>query len=131
VLDYTRTDPTDGAGRYDLVLDTGGNRPLSRLRRALTASGTLVIVGGEGGGRFLGGFGRAVFRAPIVSRFTKQNLRGLMALTRHDDLVTLRELIDSGQVRPALERTFPLDEAADAIRYLHDGKVRGKVAVTI
>jgi NADPH:quinone reductase-like Zn-dependent oxidoreductase len=90
-----------------------------------------VIVGGEGGGRILGGFDRAVIRAPIVSRFTKQTLRGLLALTRHDDLVTLREFIDSGKVRPPLERTFPLEEAAEAIRYLHAGKVRGKIAITV
>ena len=131
VLDYTREDPADGARRFHLILDTGGNRPLRRLRKALAPDGTLVIVGGEGGGRILGGFDRAMFRAPIVSRFTRQKIRGFLAIARAADLETLRELIEAGKVRPPLERTFPLEEAPDAIRYLHAGRVRGKVAITV
>jgi NADPH:quinone reductase-like Zn-dependent oxidoreductase len=131
VLDYTREDPTDGSRRFHLILDTGGNRPLKRLRRALAPNGTLVIVGGEGGGSILGGFDRAMLRAPLLSRFTRQKLRGLLAIARSADLHTLRDLIEAGKVRPPLERTFPLEEAPDAIRYLHAGNVRGKVAITI
>jgi NADPH:quinone reductase-like Zn-dependent oxidoreductase len=131
VLDYTRADPTDGSRRFHLILDTGGNRSLRQVRKALAPNGTLVIVGGEGGGRILGGFDRAVFRAPIASLFSRQKLRGLLAMARAADLATLRELVEAGKVRPPLERTFPLDEAPEAIRYLHAGKVRGKVAVTV
>jgi NADPH:quinone reductase-like Zn-dependent oxidoreductase len=131
VLDYTREDPTDGSRRFDLILDTGGNRPLRQLRRALTPKGTLVIVGGEGGRGLLGGFDRAMLRAPLMSLFASQKFHGLLAVTRHVDLLTLGELIESGSVRVPLERTFSLAEAPDAIRYLHAGKVRGKVAVTI
>lgn len=131
VLDYTRQDPVDGTRRYDLILDTGGNRPLRELRRALTAEGSLVIVGGEGGRGLLGGFERAMLAAPALSLVTRQRLRGLMAVTRHDDLVTLTEWVEASRVRAPLDRTFPLGEAADAIRYLHAGKVRGKIAITI
>lgn len=131
VLDYTRQDPVDGTRRYDLILDTGGNRPLRELRRALTAKGSLVIVGGEGGRGLLGGFERAMLAAPALSLVTRQRLRGLMAVTRHDDLVTLTEWVEASRVRAPLDRTFPLGEAADAIRYLHAGKVRGKIAITI
>jgi NADPH:quinone reductase-like Zn-dependent oxidoreductase len=131
VLDYTREDPTDGSRRFHLILDMGGNRPLRRLRRALPPNGTLVIVGGEGGRGPLGGFERAMVGAPLLSLFIPQTLRGLTAVTRSEDLDRLRELVDAGAVRPPLERTFPLEETADAIRYLRAGKARGKVAITV
>lgn len=131
VLDYTQQDPVDGTRRFDLILDTGGNRPLRKLRRALAPNGTLVIVGGEGGRGLLGGFERAMLGAPALSLLTRQKLRGLMAVTSRDDLVTLTEFIGASQLRAPLDRTFPLKEAPDAIRYLHAGKARGKVAITI
>jgi NADPH:quinone reductase-like Zn-dependent oxidoreductase len=131
VLDYTRTDPADGTRRFDVILDTGGNRPLRRLRRALTPTGRLVIVGGEGGRGPLGGFERAMVGAPLMSLFSRQSLRGLTATTRRDDLDALRTLLEAGEVTPPLERTFPLEQAAEAIRFLHAGKVRGKVAVVV
>jgi NADPH:quinone reductase-like Zn-dependent oxidoreductase len=131
VLDYTQQDPVDGTRHYDLILDTGGNRPLRKLRRALAPEGTLVIVGGEGGRGLLGGFERAMLGAPTLSLVTGQRLRGLMAVTRHDDLVTLTGWVEANRLRAPLDRTFPLEEAPDAIRYLHAGKVRGKVAITI
>ena len=77
VIDYTREDFTDGARRWDVIIDTAGRRPLSRLRRALAPKGTLVIVGGDGGGRWTGGFFRGMLRAPVVSLFVGQRLRGL------------------------------------------------------
>lgn len=130
VLDYTDQDPVDGTGRFDVILDTGGNRPLRKLRRALTPGGTLVIVGGEAGRGLLGGFERAMIGAPVLSLITRQKLRGLTAVTRRDDLVTLAGFVEAGQLRAPLDRTFPLEETADAIRYLRAGKVRGKVAIT-
>ncbi len=131
VLDYTQQDPVDGARHFDLILDTGGNRPLGKLRRALAPGGTLVIVGGEGGRGLLGGFERAMLGAPLLSLVTRQKLRGLTAFTKREDLVALTEFIEAGQLRAPLERAFPLEEAPDAIRYLHAGKVRGKVAIAI
>jgi NADPH:quinone reductase-like Zn-dependent oxidoreductase len=130
VIDYTREDFTQSGKRYDVILDTGGRRPLSTLRQALAPKGTLVIVGGEGGGRILGGFDRQIFRAPLVSLFVGQALRPLASKELVEDLLALKELIEAGKVTPVIDRTFPLSEAPDAIRYLAQGHARGKVVVT-
>jgi NADPH:quinone reductase-like Zn-dependent oxidoreductase len=131
VIDYTREDFADGTRHWDLILDTAGNRSLSRLQRALAPKGTLVLVGGEGGGRWLGGFERQLFWAPMRSPFVGQKLRSLASKERKEDLQTLRELIEAGKVTPVIDRTYPLAEAPEAIRYLAQGHPRGKVAVTV
>jgi NADPH:quinone reductase-like Zn-dependent oxidoreductase len=130
VIDYTRQDFADGTRRYDLILDNAGRRPLRHLRRALEPKGTLVIVGGEGGGRWLGGFDRG-FRAAMLSPFVGQKLKVLVAKDRSEDLEFLTELIEAGKVTPVLDRTFPLSQAADAIEYWEQGHARGKVVVTV
>jgi NADPH:quinone reductase-like Zn-dependent oxidoreductase len=130
VIDYTREDFTDGTRRFDLILDTAGRRPLSRLRRALTPQGTLVLVGGEGGDRWLGGFHRQIF-APLRSLFTEQKLVGLMSKETQQGLLTLKELTEAGKLTPVIGGTYPLSEAAQAIRYLEQGHARGKVVLTI
>jgi len=131
VIDYTREDFADGSRTWDVIVDTAGRRPLSKLRRALTPKGTLVIVGGDGGGRWTGGFFRGMLRAPLVSLFVGQRLRGLATKIKREDLVTLTELIEAGSVTPVVDRTYPLIEAADAIRYLEEGHARGKIVVTV
>ena len=131
VIDYTREDFADGSRRWDLIVDTAGRRPLSQLRRALTPKGTLVIVGGDGGGRWTGGFFRGVLRAPLVSLFVGQRMRGLATKITHDDLVTLTELIEAGTLMPVIDRTYPLIEAPDAIRYLAEGHAAGKIVITV
>jgi len=131
VIDYTREDFTDGAHRWDLIVDTAGRRPLSRLRRALTQKGTLVIVGGDGGGPWTGGFFRGVLRAPLVSLFVGQRLGGLNAKVNQGDLRTLGELIEAGKVTPLIDRTFPLIDAPEAMRYLERGHPGGKVVITV
>jgi NADPH:quinone reductase-like Zn-dependent oxidoreductase len=130
VIDYTRQDVTDGTRHWDVIIDTGGRRTLSQLRRALTPKGTLVIVGGEGGGRWMGGFLRNL-RAPVVSRFVGQRLRMLVSKERPEDLQTLRELIEAGKLTPLIGRTYPLGEAPEAMRALEAGNTRGKVAITV
>jgi NADPH:quinone reductase-like Zn-dependent oxidoreductase len=130
VIDYTREDCTDGRRRFDLIVDTAGRRPIARLRRALAPEGTLVIVGGEGGDRWLGGFQRQIF-APLRALLGKQKLIGLVAKERQEDLLTLKGLIEDGKLTPVLDRTNPLSEAADAIHYLEQGHARGKVVLTI
>ena len=130
VVDYNREDVTAGDQRYDLVLDTGGNTPLSRLRRVLTPKGTLVIVGGETSGRWLGGADRQV-RAMIVSPFVSQQLRSFICHENHEDLLVLGELVEAGKVTPLIDRTFALSETAKAIDYLTEGHARGKVVVTV
>jgi NADPH:quinone reductase-like Zn-dependent oxidoreductase len=130
VVDYTREDVTDGTRHWDLILDTAGHRSLSRLRRALTPQGTLVIVGSEVRGRFMGGFDRNL-RAVALSRFVGQRLRMLASKPRQEDLQTLRELLEAGKLTPVVDRTFPLPEAPEAIRHLLRGHVRGKVVITV
>ena len=131
VIDYTREDFADGSRRWDLIVDTAGRRPLSQLRRALTPKGTLVIVGGDGGGRWTGGFFRGVLRAPLVSLFVGQRMLGLATKIKHDDLVALTELIEAGTLTPVIDRTYPLIEAPDAIRYLAEGHAAGKIVITV
>ena len=130
VIDYTREDFADGVRRYDLILDTAGRRSLSHLRRALAPRGTLVIVGGEGGGPWLGGVDRQL-RAFVLSFFIGQSLRSFIASVRREDLETLRDLIEAGKVMPVIDRTYALREVPDAIRYLAGGHARGKIVITM
>jgi len=130
VVDYSREDVTATGTRYDLILDIGGNTSLSRLRQALTPKGTLVIVGGETSGKWLGGTDRQV-RAMVLSMFVSQKLGTFIAAVKQEDLLVLAQLAESGQLTPAVDRTFSLDEAPKAIRHLDEGHARGKVVVTV
>jgi len=130
VIDYTREDFAATPGHYDLIIDIAGIPTLSRLRRALTPTGTAVITGGEDGGRLTGGMNRQL-RALIVSLFVRQRLTMFVNKVRGSDLTRLTELIEAGRVTPSLDRTYPLDQAADALRDLAAGKVRGKIAITL
>jgi len=130
VIDYTRDDFAEGEQRYDLILDIGGNSPLARLRRALTPEGTLVITGGEGGGRWLGGTDRQL-RALVLSSFVGQKLGTFISSENHEDIIVLKEFIESGKVTPVIDRTYPLSEVPEAIRYLEEGHAKGKVIVTL
>lgn len=130
VIDYSREDFADGQHRYDVILDIGGNRRLSHLRRALTPKGRLVIVGGETAGRWLGGADRQL-RAQVLSLFVSQRLGTFVASENAADLVALRELIEAGQIKPAVDRAYPLREVATAIRDLVDGRARGKIVITL
>ncbi|HEY6567356.1 MAG TPA: NAD(P)-dependent alcohol dehydrogenase [Actinomycetota bacterium] len=131
VIDYTVDDFADGTRRWDVIIDTAGRRPLSTLRRALDSKGTLVIVGGDGGGSWTGGFFRGMLRAPLVSLFVGQRLAGINVKEDQKTLLALSELIEAGDVTPVIDRTFPLIEAPDAIRYLEQGHPAGKVIVTV
>jgi len=131
VIDYTRHDFAETGQLYDLILDTAGNRSLSRLRSALAARGTLVIVGGEEGGRWFGGFQRQILWAPMLSLLVGQKLRPLVSTERQEDLQFLKELIEAGKVTPVIDRTYRLSEAPEAIRYLSEGDARGKVVITV
>ena len=129
VLDYTRDDFGDGSRRYDLILDIAGNAPLARLRRALTPAGTLVLAGGEDGGRWIG-MGRQL-RALARSPFTRQRLTMLVSRHRGADLETLARLIEVGQPSPVIGTTCPLRQAPDAMRHLQAGHARGKLVLTV
>nr|BFE57108.1 NAD(P)-dependent alcohol dehydrogenase [Dactylosporangium thailandense] len=127
VIDYATGEPT---GRWDLVLDTGGGRTLRALRHLLTPAGTLVIVGGEVGGKWLQGTDRQL-RAGLLNGFTRQRLTGLLSKATAPRLETLAAWMASGALTPVVDRTFPFAEAASALDYLRAGHPRGKVALTL
>lgn len=129
VVDYTRQDFADGTRTYDLILDIGGNPSLTRLRRALTPRGTAVFVGSENSGNVTG-LGRQL-RGALVSPLLSQRLALLLAKERAADYERLTTFIDAGLVSPSLERTFPLEDAPEAVRLLERGQVRGKIAITL
>jgi len=129
VVDYTTEDVTRSGRRYDLIVEAVGNRSLSDWRRILTPTGTLVLVGG-GEGRWVGPMatpGKAI----LLSRFVRQRLRTLLAELNNDDLLTIAELIEAGRVTPVIDRTYPLSEAPEAVRYLEAGHAQGKVVITV
>jgi len=130
VVDYTQEDIAHSGQRYDVILDIGGSRSLTQLRRALTPRGTLVIVGAETGGRWLAGNDRQL-RALVLSRFVGQKLGTFIASDNKADLMVLKELIESGRVTPAIDRTYPLSEVPAAIRYMQEGHARGKIVITV
>ncbi len=129
-IDYTREDFADGRWRYDVILDVAGNRSLSHLRRALTPQGTLVIIGGEEGGRWFGGVDRQL-RALMLSPFVRQKLKAPIYMTRKEDLQALKELVEAGKVTPVIHKTFPLSEVPEAMRHLEEGHARGKIVITV
>ncbi|RSN40513.1 NAD(P)-dependent alcohol dehydrogenase [Amycolatopsis sp. WAC 04197] len=127
VFDYTRE---DFGGGYDLIVDTAGNRSLTSLRKSLTPRGTLVLVGGETEGKWIGAVGRTL-RGLVLGPFVKQKLRALMSKENQDDLQTLRALIEAGKVTPVIDRAYSLAEAPEAVRYVREGHTSGKVVITI
>lgn len=130
VIDYAREDFADGGRRYDLILDIAGNPSLARLRRAAAPHGTVVILGGEQGGKVTGGLGRTL-RAPFLSPFVGQRFVMVTAKENGPDLDRLTALVDAGQLTPHVDRTYPLEQLRDAMARLVAGDVRGKVAVTV
>lgn len=130
VIDYTRDDFADGVHRYDLIVDIAGNPSLSRLRRALTPTGTAVLTGGEGGGNLTGGMDRQL-RALVLSRFVGQRLTGFIAKEHFSELERLTDHIEAGKVTPSIDGTYSLDRMPEAMRHLDAGKARGKIVITV
>ena len=129
VVDYSGEDFAQSGRRYDLVLDLVSNRSLSDLRRALSPKGTLVLSGG-GGGRLLGPL-PLILGALVRSPFVSQRMLTFLAQVHRESMADLMELIEAGKVTPVIDRTFPLSEAAEAVRYLETGHARGKVVITV
>jgi NADPH:quinone reductase-like Zn-dependent oxidoreductase len=130
VVDYTREDFTDGPARYDVILDNVGNLPLNQLRRVLTPTGILVLNGGGSPGHVLGPVG-SLLRAVVVNRLVRERLRLLPHEQNRDQLLTLTGLIEAGKLTPVLDRTYPLADTAEGLRYVEQGHARGKVVVTV
>ena len=130
VVDYTREDFTGGGRRHDLLLDVAGSRPWSACRRVLEPRGRLVLVGAPKGSRLLGPLGH-IARVRLASLRASQKVVFFMSKATSQDLTALAELLEAGTVTPSVERTYPLPEAADALRYLGEGHARGKLVVTV
>jgi NADPH:quinone reductase-like Zn-dependent oxidoreductase len=131
VIDYTREDFTRAGRRYDLLIDIAGTRTLSETRRVLVPKGVLVAVGGPNKGRWIGPLGRSARMALLSPAVSQRMVFFFLAHQNKDDLAVLRELVETGKVTPVIDRTYPLGEVADAIRYLEKGHARGKVAITV
>ena len=131
VIDYTREDFTRAGRRYDLLVDIAGNRTISETRRVLVPKGVLVAVGGPNKGRWIGPLGRSVRMAALSPAVSQRMVFFFLAHQNKDDLAVLRELLQAGKVTPVIDRTYPLGEVAEAIRYLEQGHAMGKVALTV
>jgi NADPH:quinone reductase-like Zn-dependent oxidoreductase len=131
VIDYTKEDFTKSAERYDVMLDNVGNRSLSECRRVLTPQGKYVLIGGGGANEqgFLGGLGKALW-AMLFSKFVDQQMGMMMADANQKDLTILADMMQSGKIKPVIDRTYKLSEVPEAIRYLEQGHARGKVVIT-
>ena len=131
VIDYSKKDFTRTGQRYDVILDVAANRSLADCRRVLSPTGTFVGVGAAKGGRAMAPILFRILGQALLSRFAKQKMASFMATNSKDDLLALKELIEAGKVKPVIDRTYPLSEAADALRYLEEGHARGKVVITV
>ncbi|HEU5142474.1 MAG TPA: NAD(P)-dependent alcohol dehydrogenase [Solirubrobacterales bacterium] len=130
VVDYTREDFTRSGQRYDLILDAVANRSLSSLRRATKPDGVLALAGGAKG-RTGGKPILFLLGAVLMRRFVSQTVAPYLTTRKRDDLLLLKELIETGQVTPVIDRSYSLSEAPEAIRYLEQGHARGKVVITV
>jgi NADPH:quinone reductase-like Zn-dependent oxidoreductase len=130
VIDYTREDFTQSGQKYDLVFQLAGTRSPSECRRALTSEGTLVQISGESDGRWIGPVGR-IIKALVLSPFVSQKMATFTVKPNKKDLQFLKQLVESGKVTPVIDRTYPLSEVPEAIRYLEEGHTQGKVVITV
>jgi NADPH:quinone reductase-like Zn-dependent oxidoreductase len=132
VIDYTKEDFTAGGPRFDVILDNVGNRSFSECRRALVPNGKYILIGGGGvqDQGFLGGMGKAI-GTTLRGKLTSQDMRFFLASMNGQDLAVLAGLVQSGKVRPVVDRTYPLSRIAEAVAYLEKGHARGKVVLTV
>lgn len=128
VIDYTTQDFADGSRQFDLILDIGGRTSVSRLRRALTRTGKLVILGGEGD-RWIGGIQRQLW-AGVVSAFVPQKLTSFVVKENAAELAQLNQLVAAGKVTPVLGPVFPLSGGAAAVAAFETGEVRGRIVIS-
>jgi NADPH:quinone reductase-like Zn-dependent oxidoreductase len=129
VVDYTQEDFTESGRRYDLIFDNVGNRSLSDCRRALAHEGILIPNSNKGAGRWIGGYLQRAVRALVMSPFVSQKFRPFAATENRDDLIEVTELIEAGKVTPVIERTYALDDTAEALHRYGEGHTRGKLVI--
>jgi NADPH:quinone reductase-like Zn-dependent oxidoreductase len=129
VIDYTKEDFTNGAERYDLILDMVGNKGLLECRRALKPDGRYIMIGGPKG-RWVAPMDTIV-RAFLLKPFIKQEMSFMMSEVKRDDLLVLRDLMQSGKVTPVIDKSYPLNQTSEAVAYVETGRARGKVVITV
>lgn len=130
VVDYTRDDVGELEDRFDLIIDIGGRNTVKKLRRVLTPAGTLVLVGGEAGGKIAGGIGRQI-RAALTSLFVRQRLAFFISEESREYIEPLAEHMAAGEVIPAIGHRFTLEEVPAAMHQLEAGQLKGKAVITI
>ncbi len=130
VVDYASADFADGPSRYDVILDNVGNRTIGDLRRAVTPDGIVVLNGGGSPGRLIGAVG-SLLRAAVVNLFVRQQITFVPTAHGRQDLLDLAAMVDAGTLRPVIDRTYPLRDAAAAVGYVEAGHARGKVVITV
>src|SRR5205814_3575640 len=132
VIDYTKEDFTKSGQRYDVILDNVGTQPLLSFRRALSPKGKYVLIGGGGpnDNPWIGPFGRIIYTS-LLSRFVTQQMAMMIADANQKDLTILADMMQSGKIKPVIDRTYKLDQVPDAIRYLEEGHARGKVIIAV
>jgi NADPH:quinone reductase-like Zn-dependent oxidoreductase len=131
VIDYTREPIGDGTRRWDVIVDTAGRRRFAELRGALAPGGVLAVVGGEGGNAWTGGFLELMMAAPVLSLLSGQKVLPVVSSVKQGDLLALKELVENGKLRPALDRRFRLSEAVEAVQHVAGGHARGKSVVVL
>lgn len=134
VIDYTREDFTQGGVRYDLIFDIPGNHSFSECKRALTPAGKYILIGHEkfgASGKRVFGLIPHFFKLMFLSLFVKQLPRPNFSMpSKKDTMAVLREYMEAGKITPVIDRTYPLSEASEAIRYLMEGEPQGRVVIT-
>jgi NADPH:quinone reductase-like Zn-dependent oxidoreductase len=130
VIDYTKEDFIEGGRNYDLIFQLAGTRSPSECRSALTPKGTLVLSSGESDGRWIGPVGR-IIKALLLSPFVGQKMVSFTVKPNKEDLLFLKQLIEAGKLTPVIDTTYPLSEVPEAIRYLEEGRARGKVVISV
>jgi len=133
VIDYTKEDFTRGDQRYDVLFDTVQNHTFSERRRALTPTGICLNVGLGGAGWHEDTALHLVrsFTTPLMSKFTKQKFTFFISELNHNDLAYIADLMQARKMKPVIDRTYKLREAAQALAYLEEGHAHGKVVISV